>query len=98
MQLYAERRRENKQQSQFLSENEEGFLPFSTDHIVDTATEEAGRDRQQTKSFRHSLVHRQNYQGLYFRPTHTNSTSQAATENATNYPIQHREHPQPLQC
>ena len=45
------RRKEEKtkQQPQLLSENEEDFLPFSTTHIVDTATEEAGRVCQRTK-------------------------------------------------
>ena len=54
------RRKEEKtkQQPQLLSENEEDFLPFSITHIADTMTEEAGRVRRRTKTFRHLLVHR----------------------------------------
>ena len=99
MQLYAERRKKKtktKQQPQLLTENEEDFFHFPS--TVDTTTEEAGRVRRRTKIFRHLLVHRQIHQRFDFRSTHIKPTSQAATENATNYPIQHHKHPQPLQC
>ena len=89
-----------KQQPQLLSENEEDFLPFSTTYIVDTATERkpVGSANEQ-KPFDTYWYIDKLHQRFYFQINNTPSPPvKAATENATNYPIQHYKHPQPLQC